>query len=311
MIRILVVFLLGFQVGCASLLGKLRKDLDDGPPESAHPGSQGGTWPEGGLLSDYEFNGPYSSVGHSERSPASSGYQPSAQRTWIDPKAAEQNASDRYRNLPSYAEVANLPPNIKRLYENETRKTREDFVDNDPNENSLWASNGQTNYYFTENLNRAQGDVLNLVIGESLFGSLSQEVKRTLNATEREMELELAQKKLRNEALAGVQGDKKKPKDGEEQDSEEKEPDLEVREANFGDIDVASRLGVKSGDKMTVQIVQRYPNGNYKIRGMKRVPYMGTTRMLSMVGIAKGSDIEGKDEIDSSKLYEYRVKVFR
>jgi flagellar basal body L-ring protein FlgH len=59
------------------------------------------------------------------------------------------------------------------------------------------------------------------------------------------------------------------------------------------------------------EIVERYPNGNYKIRGTRRIPYRTGYRMLSMVGIVKGSDISDDDSVVSGKLYEYRLEVIR
>jgi flagellar basal body L-ring protein FlgH len=60
------------------------------------------------------------------------------------------------------------------------------------------------------------------------------------------------------------------------------------------------------------EIVERYPNGNYKIRGTKRVLYKnGSPRLATVVAVAKGTDIGEDDVINSGKLYEYRLEAFR
>ena len=59
------------------------------------------------------------------------------------------------------------------------------------------------------------------------------------------------------------------------------------------------------------EIVERYPNGNYKIRGTKRIPYRNGARMVNLIGIVRGTDITEEDTIASGKLYEYRLEVIR
>jgi flagellar basal body L-ring protein FlgH len=60
------------------------------------------------------------------------------------------------------------------------------------------------------------------------------------------------------------------------------------------------------------EIIERYPNGNYKIRGTKRVLYKnGTPRLVNLVGVVRGSDIAEDDTVPSGKLYEYRLEAVR
>ena len=59
------------------------------------------------------------------------------------------------------------------------------------------------------------------------------------------------------------------------------------------------------------EIVERYPNGNYKVRGSKKVKYRGGSRLITMVGVVKGTDIAEDDTVNSGKLYEYRPEVLR
>ncbi|MGZ3689354.1 MAG: hypothetical protein ACXVBW_13710, partial [Bdellovibrionota bacterium] len=78
------------------------------------------------------------------------------------------------------------------------------------------------------------------------------------------------------------------------------------------DIDIGKLIEIKPGETMLSEIVERFPNGNYKIRGTKKIPYKnGPPRVVSVVAIAKGSDITEEDVIPSGKLYEYRVESVR
>ena len=83
-----------------------------------------------------------------------------------------------------------------------------------------------------------------------------------------------------------------------------------MRQATQADIDVARSLDVKQGDTIMAEITDRYANGNYKIRGTKRIQYKGgPPRLITIVGVARGQDIGEDDLVASGKLYEYRIQA--
>lgn len=318
---------------CSGLMGNLRRDLDDGGPASATPESPtvGGRWTERGFLGDdMSDGGPYSDkynvVGHSERSLASDGGGGSAgNQGWISPDQAEANRRDAYRNgtveegMPavSFSGNPNVLPPVERMYKNGSRATRADFVDASENEGSLWASNGQTNYYFTKNKVRGVGDIITINLEPDLIHDISMEIKKTLNEREKEVELTLASERQRNK-LAGLDDTKdatgatrapaSTPAPGASPVAPVNIADIPA--PTLADIDVAKSLEVKAGDPMMGEIVERYPNGNYKIRSVKKVPYKnGGARLVSLVAVAKNTDIGDDDTVPSSKLYEYRVEA--
>ena len=332
--------------GCGKLLGSLRRDLDDDPYWNAPP-TTGGRWSEKGLLADPadDPRGRYSSVGHNERGPASARYQDDRQDGWISQERAEQNARDRMRyeddgsDGPATANLTNTPnlePPVKRQYRNGGRATRADFVDESPNEGSLWASDGQTNYYFTKNKVRGVGDIVNITVEADMVKDVTQEVRRTLTPRERDYELGAAQERIRARVLGLPDPDAKKP-DGK-QDAvatsaaapargitseqvtggqagsalDEKKDKKEIPEATSADIDVLRSLDIKPGEVVMAEIVERYPNGNYKVRGTKRIPYKGgAPRFMTLTAVAKSQDISEEDVITSGKLYEYRLESAR
>jgi hypothetical protein len=57
--------------------------------------------------------------------------------------------------------------------------------------------------------------------------------------------------------------------------------------------------------------MERFPNGNYKIKTTKKVLYRGSSKLVSMVAIAPSVDFDETDTIKSGKLYEYKVRVAR
>lgn len=248
-------------------------------------------------------------------------------------------------------------PQVRRSYQGRSRLTKEDFIDSSAEEGSLWASNGQTNYFFTKNKVRNPGELISLVLENDLYKEVGQEMKRSLSFQEQSAELNVLGSVLRQRALE----DLKLKSPSSESKAENKEAvkpvtnlapagqntktdtkpetsvqrvDLtldvsrEIQEAlkktqNSEEIDhLLSRLSIKDvnifpslelqpGETLNGQILERYQNGNYKIRAFKKVFYKnGKSRFLKIVGTIKGSDItEDTDLINSGKLYEYKVEV--
>jgi flagellar basal body L-ring protein FlgH len=318
-------------VGCGSFMGNLRRDFDDSEPASSP--TVGGSWSERGFLSDGAPEGPdrYSVVGHSERNPASDSASQGEGDSWISPERAEANARDQYRynyqnddgsDGVTMSNTPNLSPPVKRQYKNGMRATRADFIDDSSNEGSLWGSDGQTNYYFTKNKVRGLGDIVTVSIEQGLYKDISAEVKRTLTPKERDYEIQLAQARLNAQAAGLPDPDAPSKQAGStdqvttSQSAPAPNPSASpaatptARDATAADIDVTRSLDFKQGDTIMAEITDRYPNGNYKIRGTKRIQYKGgPPRLITLVGVARGQDFSEDDVIPSGKLYEYRIEA--
>ena len=332
--------------GCSNMMGGLRRDLND-EPEYAEGPVTGGVWPERGFLAEsMGENGfgrdRYAAPDNRGRGPASDDPGAPREGSWVGGAREDQNNRDRVRGADdggdevSFNPNPNNPPASKKKYKNGNRATRSDFIDESPNEGSLWASDGQTNYYFTKNKIRGIGDIVNLNIESEVLRDMTLEVKRTLNGTEKAKEVAIAQDKLRAEAMGvaapaqgngaataangnanangagGANGQNRAPaaQSASVLNSNGSEP--QVRQATLADIDLKTALEIKEGDQVLSEIVERYPNGNYKIRGTKRIPYKnGAPRLMTITGIVKGTDIGEDDIVKSSKLYEYRLEALR
>ncbi|MDR3605886.1 MAG: flagellar basal body L-ring protein FlgH [Oligoflexia bacterium] len=309
--------------GCSALSDLLKPDPTGGDPDEqpvaqSTPQSSptiGGRWSERGFLDD---NG--SGFKTAERGPSSipAPYNTDSQQ---DRSTAARDNGSPSPASPSYENTPNLAPPTKRLYKNGMRATRADFIDDSQNEGSLWGSDGQTNYYFTKNKVRGVGDIITVTIEEGLVKDIGTEVKRTLDSNEKEAELALA----RQRAAARTAGTDKN-KDAVSTSQAAPEP---AAPGNGGsnpsgtnafawpqvtpaDIDVAKSIELKPGDAVMAEIVERYPNGNYKISGTKRVIYKnGSPRLVNLVGVVRGSDIGDNDTVASGKLYEYRLEAVR
>ncbi len=339
-----------FTTSCGQLMGNLRRDLDDSEPYmAASEPVTGGRWTEKGFLNEEMPDGgygrtPYASIGHSEREPASapsSGF--SGSQSWISPDAQEASRRDIYRSAEtgeapavSFSNTPDLEPSVKRKYKNGNRASRADFVDESQNEGSLWASDGQTNYYFTKNKIRSVGDIISLAVEPDLATDVVREVTRTLSPKEKTAELNLAQDRIRakylgqpspdlaNPVIAKKEADKDtvptnaaSPERAPVSEGQKSEKKPEVDEdkipiATAADMDLTKTLEIKAGDVMMGEIVERYPNVNYKIRALKKIPYKkGSPRLITLIGVVKGTDITEEDTTSSGKLYEYRLEAIR
>lgn len=209
-------------------------------------------------------------------------------------------------------------------YKNGNRASKADFID-EGNEGSLWASEGQTNYFFVKNKVRSPGEIVTIKVDEPLVKEVATELKRTLTAQERQAELDKIQAQYDYEKLVKeIKESLKKGGDAEKALSEEAEAERRIAEAakvipndfkekvaSDADIDFLKETPIKAGDIMMGEIMDRYPNGNYRVRGTKRVYFRGNPRTLSFVGIVKSTEIDEKDTTETGKFYEYRLRVAR
>ncbi len=308
---------------CSKLFGGLRHDMDD--QQAAAPQyTSGGQWPEHGWLDDdmpESGDAKYNAVGHSERGIASVSGGTNSGSQWVS--SADQTAAQRDtmrgvdgQNPPSFSSSPNMAPPTRRAYKNGKRATSADFIDDSQNEGSLWASDGQTNYYFTKNKIRGVGDIVTVKIENPFVQDIGAEIRRTLSATEKDNELQAAQDRMNAQAAGGTAAAAggaagSQPAAGGPAPASVASG-ASAPNASDKDIDVTKSIDTKEGDPMMAEIIERYPNGNYKIRGSKKVIYKnGTPRLVTLMGVARGADIGEDDSIPSGKLYEYRLEAFR
>lgn len=292
---------------CGKLFGDVRPDLNDKQYDQP---TYGGAWPEGGVLAQEENDlkkNNYGKIGHNDRNLASAakGYYHDQDYTDYEQRAKDLNQKADDEEAAVRAQPQGIYQN--KIYKMGERATSRDFIDEDQNEGSLWASHGETNYYFTKNKIRSVGDLVTVTLEKDFVRDAQAEFMRSLNPDEREFELRNAQENLKTDAIA--KNKKKAPGTPAKGAAEEpEEPD--VRKAMLTDVKASEIFELKEGDKIMAEVMERYPNGNYKIRGVKRVPYRNTFRNVTMLAIAKGTSVSDKDELTTGNLYEYKMEVY-
>ncbi len=191
------------------------------------------------------------------------------------------------------------------------RVTRADFFDNAPSDGSLWATENDGNYFFTKGKVHAVGDIVSVKLEDSMVKQVAEEIKKSLSPAEQEVEMALY---LRNTEGAKNDQDLKAYRNvaSDDLNSEAEEVKQRMEKAvRWSQVDLSTAIGLAPAEELRAEIVDRYQNGNFKIRAVKRVLYRGSSKMVSLVGVAPVADFDEKDMINSGKLYEYQIRVTR
>jgi flagellar basal body L-ring protein FlgH len=276
------------------MLGQLRADLND--DQASYAPTVGGAYPERGYLDEDRYA---PAPGHYDRSPAAV-RSARNEDTWSDARDDREGSQQSMDGQePRSDEAERQAPRSPK------RATRNDFIDQTQDSGSLWASNGESNFFFSKNRSRSPGDIVTITIEDEMLRDIQAEVKRTLTGAERRRELDLLEAKYAQGATkaSGSSG-------GNQDQLKSSAAAPEAPDLSFGAVDVGPVVSVKAGDSFLAEIVERFPNGNYKIKGSKRVPYRNTTKLMTIVGIVRGNDL-GDEKVPSGKIYEYRLQVVR
>jgi flagellar basal body L-ring protein FlgH len=62
---------------------------------------------------------------------------------------------------------------------------------------------------------------------------------------------------------------------------------------------------------IVAEVVNKYPNGNVLLRGMKRFAHNGRNYAIEVTGIARANDISEDDRISAAKFFEYKTEMFQ
>ncbi len=196
------------------------------------------------------------------------------------------------------------------MYIRGDRATRNDFFDNTPSDGSLWANENDANYFFTKGKVRTLGDIISVKLEDPLIRQFAEEIKKSLTPAEQEVEMALYRK---NEAAAKDDADLKAYRNVASDDLKSSEAEAVKnrmeKAVRWSQVDLTKVVGFAPNEELRAEIIDRYQNGNYKIRAVKRVLYRGSSKMVSLVAVAPSVDFDDKDLINSGKLYEYKIKV--
>lgn len=187
------------------------------------------------------------------------------------------------------AAIAGTPVDLSGTRAKKVRMTAAEFMaEAKQNENSLWSEDGQSNYLFARNKLKAPGDLVTVMIEDRLRNDMVGSVKNLLPPEYRDQEI----------IVPGLT--KKQAADARTPASAPQQP-----AANESPADAAPE------DIMTAEVLERYPNGNVRLRGIKRVPFKHQVRNIEVVAIVKGVDISEQDVVKSSRFFDQHVEIYR
>ncbi len=188
--------------------------------------------------------------------------------------------------------IAGTPVDYSGLRAKTGRITKKDFLEEaTKNENSLWSEDGQSNYFFSRNKLKMPGDLITVLIEEDLKKTMINEVKRKLLPPEH-----------RNQEvfIPGLTEEKPGP------DSKQRAPAAPTTSGPSAG--TSKRL---PDDTFTAEVVEVYPNGNLRVRGMKHIPFKRHPRDLEITAIVKASAVPEDDVVKSSHFFEKKVELYR
>lgn len=192
------------------------------------------------------------------------------------------------------------------------RSTRADFYDNQPSDGSLWANENDGNYFFTKGKVHAIGDIVSVKLDEGFVRQVAEEVKKSLSPAEQEVEMALY---MKNTDGAKNDQDLKAYRNVASEDLQSTEAE-EVKSrmekaVRWSQVDLTKVIGLAPAEELRAEIIDRFQNGNFRIKATKRVLYRGASKFISLVAVAPVADFDEKDLINSGKLYEYKIRVGR
>jgi flagellar basal body L-ring protein FlgH len=154
------------------------------------------------------------------------------------------------------------------------------------------------------------GDIISIKMEEPFVKQVAEEVKKSLTPAEQEVEMALH---LRSSEAA--KGDKDGFRTVASDDLKTSEAsdmkDRMEKAVRWSQVDLTKAIAVTPNDELRAEVIDKYKNGNFKVRAVKRVLYRGSSKLVSVVGVAPASDFDDRDIINSGKLYEYKINVAR
>lgn len=189
------------------------------------------------------------------------------------------------------------------------RMTRSDFVDGNEKENSLWDAQGQDNYLFTHNDRRELGDVVSVDVERDLKREIQYALWMNLPPEQRRVK-----KSSANRGVASTTKDKDPKKNPTEKDAKAAVADAgkSETEKNKDAAEEAAKTNMESGDdNVRMEVVAQESGGMVRLLGQKRVIYRGVSRVVEIVALAKGRDIDETGRVKSSNFIDTKTQVIQ
>ncbi len=216
------------------------------------------------------------------------------------------------------AQFEGTPVDLSGVRAKSGRVTKADFENlAAKNDNSLWREEGQNNYLFSSNKQRMPGDLITIELEKDLKFDLVKEFKKSLPEEDQEQfflpgwmkepeDLPMAAAKPTDPTApangqAGAEATP--PADGPASATAAAPAKRSLASLHAPAMEVTDTPVMVTGE-----ILQRYPNGNVLLRGVKRMQFGERTRNMEVLAIVKGKEISEDDKVKSSSFFESKIQ---
>lgn len=270
---LLAVWVLWSFSGCADMINSLRE-------ESAAIDREAGT---GGEEDDDTYA---QKPRGSNRLSADSG-EDGGVRRGFGRRLASFNSPDE-----GAGEITGSPPPAYR------RMTRNDFVDANASENSLWDGQGQKNFLFSQNRQVETGDLITADVEKELKREIQYQLWMTLPPDQRRVKRQPASadgKKADTPASADA---------GKSAEEKNKDAAEEAAKTNMA-------AGGKEEDIVRMEVAENLGNGLVRVVGQKRVIYRGLARVVEVMALVNNKDVDDSGRVKSSSFIDMKTQVIQ
>jgi flagellar L-ring protein precursor FlgH len=207
----------------------------------------------------------------------------------------KRRSSTQYNKVDRMVTTNNekqINPAIKRQYKPEKevakRYTASDLTDNG-NDGSLWAGSDPNAFLFSNNKNKASGDIVQISVLARLKNEITMELKKAFPENPFDARASAEAK----------QGDPKSPDGATEKGPAKKDA---VADATATDAGI---------DKISGVVVEEINREHLLIKGRKNVLYKNRKRMVEVQALVSRKDIGENDTVSSDAILESNVSVVR
>lgn len=206
---------------------------------------------------------------------------------------------------PKFSESTDLAPRVRRQYKRMTRETLAQEASLDSKAGSLWVMEGQGAYLFSQNIVRLVGDPIAVQIDGDPKDQLNSKVnviKKLLAKIEEKQRLRLRQPSAAGEEKEPAKDSSKKKGEKDKADKNDKSQDTETAQKDSAD---GGDMNVKV---VPTRIVERLPDGNYRVKGSQ--PFMVGSREYKVIvtGIVRAEEFNDEG-ISATKLLDPKFDI--
>jgi flagellar basal body L-ring protein FlgH len=184
----------------------------------------------------------------------------------------------------------------------EHRARRDDFIDKNSSENSLWDSQGQSNYLFTNNRRHEQGDLLTVDVERELRREIQYQLWQTLPPEERHHRPSAAPTDSVSNVASAPAGANGAADSGKSTIEKNKDAAAEDAKNNL-------MQNGKDDDVIRMEVSENVGNGLVRLTGQKRVIYHGVARVIEVTALINNKDIDDQNHLKSSAFLDMQSRV--